>query len=165
VPLKVQVLPKLATAIWAAMATAEACLYGQPLRFPVDLSSRASRRACLEPRFPGQLGKDSILLKDTPIQLCWGSRSPTKQSDKGVSIQGSPEKKTVAERPAWDPHRVGFGPIPSKFRNPPGMKDANSILGEIPSSGRRGAGCVVEEGGEHYHGGDDIGGEFPPLSQ
>lgn len=38
-------------------------------------------------------------------------------------------------------------------------------MGEIPSGGTRGAGCMVEEGGECYHGGDDIGGEFPLLSQ
>jgi hypothetical protein len=67
------------------MATAEACLYGQTLRSPVDTSSRASRRACSEPRF-----RDSILLKDTPIQVCWESRSQTKQSKEGVSSRSSP---------------------------------------------------------------------------
>jgi hypothetical protein len=108
------------------------------------------------------LGEDSILLRDTPIQLRWESKSPAKLVDDKVLNRSSPEKKkTVVERSPWDPHRVGFGPIPRKVMQIPPVNGDSGILGEMPSGKTRGV-SWVGEGGERHHGGDDVGGVPPP---
>jgi hypothetical protein len=55
-------------------------------------------------------------------------------------------------------------PIPLKFMQIPPVNGDNGILGEMLSGKTRGA-SWVGEGGERHHGGDDVGGDFPPLSQ
>jgi hypothetical protein len=96
----------------------EGCLYGRPLEFPVDTTLRASRRACLEPRFLVRLEGDAMLLKDEPIHFLWRPKSQGQEKvvDDDESVRRSPERNTAAEMPPWDPNCVGFGPILNKIK-------------------------------------------------
>lgn len=161
------------------MTTAEACLFGRPLGFPVDTTTRAARRACSEPRFPVRVEEDVVRLKDVPIQFLWKVKVSRKgkTTEDEVADLGSPERNAAAERSMmaarnktgdglpWDPHKVGFGPLPDKFRRLPSVSQVNDILGKIPSEKTRGGGLVEGGDGECQQGGEENDGDFPPPSQ
>jgi hypothetical protein len=123
--------------------------------------------------------EDAVLLKEIPIQFLWKTKNARKGEKKGgeVAVFGLPKRDAVAKRCAtavgneigdghpWDPHKVGFGPLPDKLRRPPPVSQVIGILGKIPSERTRGGGSVEGGDGEVYQGGEGIGGEFPPLSQ
>lgn len=103
---------------------------------PVDASTRAFRRACSEPRFPfDKVERDSVVLRDVPIQFRWGSKSGD-----GETLSPEMEKpssSTARNSPAsgFDPHRTGFGPIPSHpqmTRLPPIHPNRVGLLGPQP---------------------------------
>jgi hypothetical protein len=82
-------------------------MYGR-LGLPVDTTSRASRRACSESRFPVRLEGDVVVLKDTPIHLSQGKE---KVVDDNELAWSSPERSTTkenmtTERSPWDPHCI-----------------------------------------------------------
>jgi hypothetical protein len=93
----------------------------------------------------------------------WESKSPAKLVDKkGLNRSSSEKKKTVGERSPWDPHRMGFGPIPRKVLQIPPVNGENRILGEMSCGKTRGASWVGEGGERHNGGDDDVGGVPPP---
>jgi hypothetical protein len=62
----------------------EACLFGKPLGFSIDITTRGFRRAASEPRFPiKRFEKDVVVLCDATIRLHWKTgaqlRSPPRQ--------------------------------------------------------------------------------------
>jgi hypothetical protein len=147
---------------------AEACLYRRPLGFLVDLSTRASRRASSEPRFPVDLEKDAVLIKGAPIQFRWEAHPARKKTErrKDTPTASSPKKKTE-ERGSWDPHRMGFGSVRQvvAIKSPPSVDGGAGVLWKIPLPRTRGEDRASEGGGEAHLSGDHNVKAFPPLSQ
>jgi len=133
---------------WMMAIRASGRRHGDLVRLPIDVSSRAFRRARSAPRFPfDMMDSDWVKLKDFPIKFCWGSERISLDWDLAEHPSSpariSPELvvHTVANRPVLDPHRVGFGPIPAhppQFRSPPSISLTAGIVGSNPSAATRG---------------------------
>jgi hypothetical protein len=145
---------------------AEACLFGRPLGFPVDTTSRASHRACNDPGFPVRLGGDTVHLKDTPICLQWRSKTPRRGvgGEDGEGSCSTPIGRRTSDRLPWDPHRVGFGPVPSKVRTLPPIHGDRGVLGKDPLEETRGGRRMMDADGEGVQGGEATATTYPPLS-
>ena len=112
---------------------------GRNLSFPIDSSSRALHRSKSERDFPLEsLGRASVRLKFTPLELKWRSAGAEKEGREGKSSDDVGRKSSPAR---VDPHRTGFGRIPTttKVRSPPPCPSRAGVLGVDPGFSTRGA--------------------------
>jgi hypothetical protein len=144
---------------------AEACLFGKPLGFPVDTSTRGFRRAASEPRFPvKRFEKDAVVLRDAPIRFHCKTGARSRSSSRQDKEEDAPPPETMTKRHQYDPHRVGFGPLPTietKVRTPPTAQVMEGIIGKSPCEQTRvKLGLGVGEG-ENNLGGEKTRDDFP----
>ena len=127
---------------------------GNTISFPVNVSSRAFRCASSTSRFPlSQLDGNSIKLKDLPIHFCWkpvGEDARQAEWKDPISQKASTTTNGIHGGPSWsardapvryDPHRTGYGRIPSnppRVRSPPPCLIEQGILGVDPRHRTRG---------------------------
>jgi len=128
------------------------CSLGDNISFPIDVSSRAFRRARSDSCFPlTQIDERSVCIMDLSVNLCWkvGGEEACQKGNNSVSgiasaddtIHGGPSRSARVVEGFHDPHRTGYGRIPSKavrVRVPPPCPYDRGILGVDPWRRTRG---------------------------